>query len=123
MAKLNTYKELLVWQKAVRLTADVYQICIALPANERFGLESQIKRSAVSVPSNIAEGWGRQSRKSYVQFLKIARGSLCELETQLFVAKELNLLTDIKLLEEQISEISKMLNSLITKLESKEASV
>jgi len=120
MAKLNSYKELIVWQKAVKLTTDVYQLSAELPSQERFGLESQIKRSAVSVPSNIAEGWGRQSRKSYLQFLRISRGSLCELETQLYVAKELNLLTDIRLLDEQIGEISRMLNSIITKLEAKE---
>ncbi len=123
MAKLNSYKELIVWQKAVKLIADIYQVCTELPGQERFGLESQTKRAAVSVPSNIAEGWGRQSRKSYVQFLKIARGSLCEVETQLYIAKELRLLSEIKHLEEQISEISRMLNSMISKLESKDARV
>ena len=88
--KIYSYKDLIAWQKAILLTKEVYKITRALPESEKFNLISQINRSVVSVPSNIAEGWGRESKNSYVNFLKIARGSLYELETQLIIVKELN---------------------------------
>jgi len=78
-----------------------------------------MRRASVSIPSNIAEGWGRLSRKNYIQFLRISRGSLYELETQILITKELNYINDSETIENLIIEISKMLNSLIKKLEEK----
>ncbi len=82
MSGIQSYKELLVWQKGIHLVTTVYKNMQDFPNDENFGLKSQIKRAAVSIPSNIAEGWGRNSTQSYSQFLKISRGSLFELETQ-----------------------------------------
>lgn len=116
---VKSYKELIVWQKSFNLVLSIYSIMRDMPSDEKFGLTSQIKRSAVSVPSNIAEGFGRKSQKSFSQFLKISRGSLLELETQLLITKELKLIeinSDIFL---KIEEISKMLNSLINKIDNK----
>ena len=90
-----------------------------MPSDEKFGLTSQIKRCAVSVPSNIAEGFGRKSQKSFSQFLKISRGSLLELDTQLLITKELKLIEINTDIFTKIEEISKMLNSLINKIDNK----
>ncbi len=117
MNKINSYKDLLVWQKSISLVKEIYQQVSIFPQNEEYGLSSQMRRAVVSIPSNIAEGWGRKSRKNYVQFLRIARGSLYELETQLIISKELKYYKDFEKIEALIIEISKMLNSLIKKLE------
>ena len=101
------------------LVAEIYDITKKLPEDERFGLTSQMRRCSVSIPSNIAEGWGRLSRKNYIQFLRISRGSLYELETQILITKKLNYINDCESIESLIIEISKMLNSLIRKLEDK----
>ena len=119
MAVLKSYKELVVWQKSITLVKEIYKITSTLPENEKFGLISQMRRASVSIPSNIAEGWGRLSRKNYIQFLRISRGSLFELETQILITKELNYISDSEIIENLIIEISKMLNSLIRKLEEK----
>ncbi len=115
MTGVKTYKDLLVWQKGIQLVKLVYTGLEGFPKDEIFGLQNQMKRAAVSVPSNIAEGWGRNSTQSYLQFLKIARGSLFELETQLILARELKFIQDIKFNEiaDLITEESKMLNALI----------
>ena len=102
------------------LVKNVYVLSGSFPETEKFGLSSQIKRCAVSVPSNIAEGWGRKSSKSYTHFLKIARGSLFELETQLLIAKDIKFISEFSVADELIIEIGKMLNSLIKSIESKE---
>ncbi|MGY6560496.1 MAG: four helix bundle protein [Luteibaculaceae bacterium] len=83
------YKDLNVWKKAIELTKEAYQFTSKLPTEERFGLFSQIRRSAVSVPSNIAEGSARKSNKEFIQFCYISLGSLAELETQIILAKDL----------------------------------
>lgn len=119
MSKIKSYKELLVWQKSMILVTEIYELTKTLPEDERFGLTSQMRRCSVSIPSNIAEGWGRLSRKNYIQFLRVSRGSLYELETQLLITKELNYINDSESVENLIIEISKMLNSLIKKLEEK----
>lgn len=119
MAVLKSYKELIVWQKSMTLVKEIYQLTYNFPNDEKFGLISQMRRSSISIPSNIAEGWGRLSRKNYIQFLRISRGSLFELETQLLIAKDLNYIKDSKEIEGLIIEISKMLNSLIKKLTEK----
>lgn len=119
MSKLTTYKDLIVWQKAINLVKSTYNLTLSFPEDEKFGLTSQIKRASVSIPSNIAEGWGRTSTKEFIKYLKISRGSLFELETQVIIAKELNYIIDCNEIEGLIEEISKMLNALIKKLESK----
>lgn len=119
MNEIKSYKELIVWQKSMALVKKIYQDSKNFPEEEKFGLTSQIRRSCISIPSNIAEGWGRFSRKNYVRFLRISRGSLYETETQILIAKELNYINDSESIENLIVEISKMLNSLIKKLEEK----
>jgi four helix bundle protein len=86
---MHQYKELKLWQKAIELIADVYRETAKFPEKERFGLISQINRAAVSIPSNIAEGAGRNSDKEFLYFLSIAHGSTYELETQLIIANKL----------------------------------
>lgn len=119
MSVLKSYKELIVWQKSMILVKEIYKISSSFPDNEKFGLTSQMRRASVSIPSNIAEGWGRLSRKSYIQFLRISRGSLFELETQILITKELNYISDSEIIENLITKISKMLNSIIKKLDEK----
>ncbi len=116
MANLKSYKELIVWQKSMTLIKKIYSITASFPENEKFGLTSQMRRSSVSIPSNIAEGWGRVSRKNYIQFLRVSRGSLFELETQILITKDLNYIKESEEIESLIVEISKMLNALIKKL-------
>jgi len=86
---IKSYRDLVAWQKAIALCKHVYAISATFPRAERFGLISQIRRAAVSVPSNIAEGYGRRSTGDYVRFLNIARGSVAEMVTQLVIADEL----------------------------------
>ena len=113
--KISSYKDLLVWQKEIKLVKETYLLTRLLPEDEKFGLISQMKRCSVSIPSNIAEGWGRNSTKSYVQFLRIARGSLLELETQVIICKELAYTSNenYNKINSLIVEESKMLNALI----------
>lgn len=119
MSKIEAYSDLIVWQKSIAMITAVYSLVKNFPDDERFGLTSQIKRCSVSIPSNIAEGWGRSSSKSFAQFLRIAKGSLYELETQILIAKNLKYITNSNEIDGLIIEISKMLNSLIKKLEEK----
>ena len=102
----------------MELTKHIYQMTEGFPDAERFGLTSQLRRCAVSIPSNIAEGWGRGKNKYFGNHLKIARGSLCELETQLTLAVELNFLIEIKTeVEAIISELGRMFTALINKID------
>lgn len=112
------FKSLIVWQKAMELARIVYDITKELPPAELYSLVSQMRRAAVSVPSNIAEGSRRSTKKDYVQFLRIAHGSLAELETQLLLARTMypDLITEQA--EGILEEISKMLSGLIAKLKS-----
>ena len=113
---INSYKDLIVWQKGYELTKQVYKITTKLPQSETFALKSQIQRSAVSIVSNIAEGNSRKTRKDYCQFLHIAYGSISELETQLFLCRDLyNIDVSESLL--LLIEVSKMLRVIINKLE------
>jgi four helix bundle protein len=107
---MHNLKELKIWQKAIDLSVDVYKATIGYPSDERFGLTSQIRRAAVSIPSNIAEGAGRNSKKEFCNFLGIANGSAYELQTQLVISNKLNLLKDDLLndLLKQIEELQKM---------------
>lgn len=121
MSEIKSCKDLLIWQKGIEIVVLTYKLVSSFPKDELYALSSQIKRSSVSIPSNISEGYGIQSTQSYIQFIKIARGSLCELETQLLIAKKLDFISDEKLFSEltnQIIEESKMINSFLNKLES-----
>ena len=89
---LKNYKDLKVWQKSYRFCLEIYRITAKFPKEERYGLISQIRRSAVSIASNIAEGYGRQTTKDYIRMLYISYGSVCELETQVFLAGDLELI-------------------------------
>jgi four helix bundle protein len=115
---INSYKDLIVWQRGMDLVETVYQITAKLPASEQWGLISQTRRAAVSVPSNIAEGYGRQATGEYRHHLSIGRASLLELETQVLLCHRLKYVTeaDSKPILEEIDAISKMLASLISKL-------
>jgi four helix bundle protein len=120
VGKIKSYKDLLIWQKGIEITEKVYSITNDFPTEELFSLTNQVKRASVSIPSNIAEGFGRNSTKSYLNFLKIFRGSLYELETQLIIAEKLNYTTDSELLQsiyDLISEEGKMINSYMNKIE------
>src|SRR5262245_28097104 len=94
MSAIKSYRDLLVWQKAIDLVVESYRATAQFPKSETYGLISQIRRAATSIPANIAEGYGRGSRKDYTQFLFIAQGSLKELETHFIVAEKLSYLTD-----------------------------
>ncbi len=117
--KPKHYKELLVWQKGMALAKLVYRLTVRFPREEKFGLTSQIRRAAVSVPSNIAERQARQSTKEFLQFLSHAEGSLAELETQILLSVELGFVwqEDVKEILAKIDELQKMLVGLKRKLE------
>ena len=115
----NSYRDLIVWQKAMELTKQVYQMTISFPQDEVYGLTSQIRRCAVSIPSNIAEGRGRNSDKEFIRFLNIALGSLYELQTQLELAQAFQYLPSIIEVDNRSIEIKKMLNALINSKKSK----
>ncbi len=114
----HNFKELLVWKKSIDLVKSIYQITSILPSDERFGLISQMNRSSVSIPSNIAEGSGRTSEKEFIHFLNIAISSSYELETQLIITNEL-FQVDIESVIGQISEVQKMILGLKRNLENK----
>lgn len=108
---IKSFKDLLVWQKSFELTEVIYNLSTKLPASEKFGLASQMQRSAASIPSNIAEGCSRNNRGEYLQFIGIARGSAAELETQLLLAEKIYSI-DVKNASDKLTEVRKMLTSL-----------
>ena len=116
---LKSYKELNVWQKSIGLVKEIYKITTGFPKNEIYGLSIQMKRAAVSIPSNIAEGYSRKNLKEYLQFLRVAYSSSSELETQLIIAKDLYKSLDYQRVESLLEEVQKMLNVMIRKLENK----
>lgn len=113
--KIESYKDLIVWQKAVELTIEVYRVTKNYPKNETYVLASHTRKTAVSIPSNIAEGWNRKHRPEYLQSLNIAVGSAAELETQLIIANRLMFLPteDFQRINGINTEVMKMLNALI----------
>jgi four helix bundle protein len=113
---MKHYKDLLVWQKAIALVANVYVVTRSFPREELYGLTSQVRRAAVSVPSNIAEGQARLTPGEFRHFLGIARGSLAELDTQLIIAEKLGYLTETGPVFEQLAEVGRMLSGLISSL-------
>lgn len=115
------YRDLEVWKKSVALVTDIYRLTADFPKEEIYGLTSQIRRCAISIPSNIAEGRGKRSTRDFIRFLHISYGSLCELETQCIIAQNLLLLSppSCESLLASTSEIARMLNGLISSLEAK----
>jgi len=114
--KIRNHKDLEVWKKSMDLVSNIYKITESFPNKEIYGLTNQIRRSAVSVPSNIAEGAARSSKKEFIQFLYIALGSLAELETQMIIASRLGYLNDLDSLLNDVKLIQKLLNGLIYSL-------
>lgn len=119
---MTSYKELIVWQKAVDLCAETYRMTDAYPKSELYGLTQQTRRSAVSIASNIAEGWSRRHTQEYLQFLNIAFGSAAELETQLIIGNRLSFLpeSEFKRAIPKVNEIMKMLTVLQSRLRAKQ---
>ena len=115
MAKVKSFRDLLVWQKSMGLVTAVYAITSKYPVAEQYGLVSQTRRSAVSIPSNIAEGYGRNSTSDYIRFLRVSSGSLYEFQTQLEIAMNLKYITkeEFDNTLNRSDEISKMLFGLI----------
>ena len=113
---VNSYEDLIVWQKAMTMTEEIYRLTRLLPKEETFSLKDQMRRAAVSVPSNIAEGFGRKNQKEFHRFLLIARGSAMELETQLKICVRVGYLKQEKITDSLnlLSEISKIISSLLT---------
>ncbi|NOT96903.1 MAG: four helix bundle protein [Nitrospira sp.] len=115
---LRTHKDLEVWKKSMDLAANVYSLTARFPKEELYGLTSQIRRAAVSIPSNIAEGAARHSRKEFIQFLHIASGSVAELETQLLLALRMGLISSNSIISD-IEEVRKPLLGLLRSLKKK----
>lgn len=121
--QLKKYQELIAWQKAIALVTQIYSLTAAFPQAEIYGLTSQLRRAAVSIPSNIAEGQGRATKGEFIQFLCHARGSLYEVETQIIIGRNLGHIT----LEQQesvsdtLAELGRILNGLITSLQQKQS--
>lgn len=111
---MHQFKELKVWQKSMDLVVDIYNVTTNFPTDEKFGLTSQLRRCAVSIPSNIVEGAGRDSDKEFLYFLSIALGSSFELETQLILSQRLNLLTKQNL--EDLLSLNNYVQNMIVKL-------
>ncbi len=118
---LKNYKDLKVWQKSYELCLKIYRITAKFPNEEKYGLTSQIRRSAVSIPSNIAEGYGRKTTADYIRMLYISYGSVCELETQILLAGDLGFIEkgELSTAIKGIAEIERMLKALIKSLENK----
>jgi len=115
---MASFRDLVVWQKAVQLSLAIYKMTSVFPAPEQFGLINQLRRAAVSVASNVAEGYGRSTKGEYVQFLGHARGSIFELQTQLVISRELGFGTqqDCRQAESLADEVGRMLNVMMSKL-------
>ncbi len=124
MVYIKSYKELIVWQKSFKLVKLVFLLTNKFPQSEFYGLVSQMRRAAVAIPSNIAEGYGRRSSKEYAQFYAIAYGSGLELETQLLLAKDLGFgkKEDFVEVESLLEEVLKMLNAMTFKMKQLNAS-
>lgn len=116
---IRSYRDLEVWKRAIELVTEVYRITRAFPKDEMYGLTSQIRRAASSVPANIAEGWGRNMTGEYIQFLRIARGSLLELETHVTIAENLGYVSHEASgqMANRTEEIGKMMCALIASIQ------
>ena len=117
MGAVKSYEDLIVWQKSVCLVEEIYTLTSSFPKSELFGLTSQMNRSAVSVPSNIAEGFGRRSSEEFKRYLKISLGSLYELKTQVLISNRLGFITyqQMKSLEDLFLSIDKIIHTILKK--------
>ncbi len=113
---MTDYKELKVWCRSVETVTMIYKLTTDFPDSEKFGLSNQMRRASVSIPSNIAEGSARYHAKDFIHFLRIADGSASELETQLIISQKLGFCTDIKLVQDELLEIRRMIAGLIKSL-------
>ena len=115
---MKTYRELIVWRKSIRFVSRIYYATIEFPDHEKYGLTNQLRRSSISIPSNIAEGFGRRADKEFIRYLHIAMGSLFEIQTQLLIALQLHYVRPVrfKLLYKESREIERMLRSLTEKI-------
>ena len=118
--KIQSHEDLNVWKDSIKLVTKIYKLTKEFPKSELYGLTNQIRRSAISIPSNIAEGSGRKSKKEYIQFLYISLGSIVELDTQLLIAVNLGYLSN-KEIRADLLTIKKMLIGLIHSIERKES--
>jgi four helix bundle protein len=116
---MKSHKDLDVWKSAMDLATLTYKLTENFPKSEIFGLTNQMRRAAVSIPSNIAEGAARQTNKEFIQFLYIANGSIAELETQVLLAKKIGYATDVVTIEGNLINVGKMINGLIRYLKGK----
>ena len=110
------HKDLIIWQKSMGLVEDIYKLTSFFPKEEVYGLTSQIKRAVISIPSNIAEGAARNSKKEFKQFLYIALGSLSEVETQILIAERLNYINEVEKILKQIWTLKRMIKNFIIKI-------
>jgi four helix bundle protein len=117
--KLERFEDLLVWQRAHALTLTVYRMTARFPAEERFGLVSQMRRAAVSVPANIAEGFKRRSRPDKVRFYNISQGSLEELRYYLVLSRDLGYVSDVGTVTAELDEVGRMLHGLVASVVSR----
>ena len=119
--RIKSYKDLIVWQKSIDLVSEIYSATKTFPNEEKFGIVNQLNRAVVSIPANIAEGWGRESSKNYLQFLRISRGSLMEVETLILISKNLKYIDEekFKLISNKIEEVGKILQGLIKSIQQK----
>jgi four helix bundle protein len=119
MAQINGFEDLIGWQKAMDLVESIYRLTVQFPTEERYGLTSQLRRAAVSTPSNVAEGYGRRTRADYVRFVDIARGSANEIQTQLVLCQRLRMATQEQIRHplEQVKEVQRILKGLVHALE------
>jgi four helix bundle protein len=115
---IASFRDLLIWQRGIKLVKEVYEEARGFPKEELYGLTNQMRRSAISIPSNISEGHSRQHKSEFRQFLSIALGSLAELETQILIARELVYISDERLeyLIDQMNSLGKMIRALMKKL-------
>jgi four helix bundle protein len=111
--KTKSFKDLIVWQNAYRLVLEIYRITITFPRHETYSLTQQVRKAAISLPSNIAEGYGRKHKAEYQQFLSIAYASLLELETQYLLSLDLNYINKNEIIENLIKEVGSMLYRMI----------
>jgi four helix bundle protein len=121
--RIQSFRELVAWQKAFRLGCEVHRLSRDLPAHELYGLQSQLRRGAVSIASNIAEGYGRGSHADYLRFLKVARGAMHEVETQILFALDFHYISgeQYRSIQSQIDEAQRVLAGLIRSLENRQA--
>lgn len=113
---MSDYKDLEVWKRSIEIVAEIYKLSRSFPESEKFGLTNQMRRAAVSIPSNIAEGSARHHSNDFIHFLRIADGSAAELETQLIISRKLGFADDIETLLNEIIVVRRMLAALIKSL-------